>query len=122
MNTTKRNSFFSVLIIFIVFVMLNKPEAIANPDKTDTLNEEKITVYNKSLGFGAGFTTGYGLSFKYMHGKYGAQINFAPFKSDYEDMISLGVTFIYNIYQSRGLNLFIYQGNHYLYKHLKSAN
>ncbi len=117
---TKLNSFFFGLIILVVSVLLIKPDAIANPDKNNSGKADEFPVYNKSLGFGAGFTTGYGLSFRYTHQKCAAQINFAPYKSDYEDKVSLGITFLYNIYQSRGLNFFIYQGNHYLYEHIKN--
>lgn len=118
MNTTI-SKFYFVSIILLALIIVNNANVYANSDNDNKETANEFPIYKKSLGFGAGFTTGYGLSFRYTHRKYGAQINFAPNKSEYEDKISLGITFIYNLYQSKGLNFFIYQGNHYLYEHIK---
>jgi hypothetical protein len=67
------------------------------------------------IGAGAGFATGYGLSFRYVPKKFGAQVNFAPFKNTDTERYSFGVTFLYTIIENRITSLFIYQANHYYY-------
>lgn len=71
--------------------------------------------YKYGIGGGAGFTTGYGLSFRYLPKKFGAQLNFAPYKAEDTERYSLGLTFIYKIIESKITNLYLYQGNHYYY-------
>lgn len=71
--------------------------------------------YKYGIGIGAGFATGYGLSFRYHPQKFGAQVNFAPYKTEDTERYSAGVTFLYNIIESRITNLYIYQANHYFY-------
>lgn len=71
--------------------------------------------FKYGIGGGAGFTTGYGLSFRYLPQRLGVQVNFAPFKSKETEKYSAGVTFIYNMIESKVTNLYLYQGNHYFY-------
>lgn len=78
----------------------------------DTLQDSKLKY---GVGLGAGFATGYGLSFRYVPKKFGAQINFAPLKNKEVERYSLGVTLLYTIMEHRFSNLFIYQANHYYY-------
>lgn len=71
--------------------------------------------YKFGIGGGAGFATGYGLSFRYIPKRFGGQINFAPYKDKETSRYSVGVTFIYMLIESRITNLFLYQANHYYY-------
>lgn len=66
-----------------------------------------------SLGAGLGFTTGYGLSYRYTPNKLGFQINFAPYKTETITRISTGITFLYNLKEGETTTLFAYQANHF---------
>ena len=68
-----------------------------------------------SIGVGAGFATGYGLSFKYIPKKIGFQVNFAPFKNKTTSRYSLGLTFLYDLIESKYSKLYLYQANHFYY-------
>lgn len=77
--------------------------------------EETIPKFKHSLGAGAGFTTGYGLSYRYLPNKFGAQVNFAPYHDKETDRYSVGLTFIYILIENKISSLYLYQGNHYYY-------
>ena len=81
----------------------------------DTIKRAAEPHYKYGIGGGAGFATGYGLSFRYIPKKFGAQVNFAPFKNKETERYSAGVTFIYMLIESKISNLFLYQANHYYY-------
>lgn len=72
--------------------------------------------HKHAIGIGAGFTTAYGLSYRYTPSRFGVQVNFAPFKNDYVTSVSTGVTFLYTLIPGNVASLFLYQGNHYYYK------
>lgn len=72
---------------------------------------------NHSLGVAAGFTTGYGLSYRFQPNKFGVQVVFGPSGSSNRQRFSSGLTFLYRLKEHKNLNLFVYQGNHYLYTH-----
>ncbi|MES2837378.1 MAG: hypothetical protein V4667_07640 [Bacteroidota bacterium] len=98
------------LVLLIAFVL------VANiVTAQDTLTDKKDVQLKYGIGAGAGFATGYGLSFRYVPKKFGAQVNFAPFKNKETERYSFGVTFLYTVIENRLTNLFIYQANHYYY-------
>ena len=80
-----------------------------------TTNAQDTSKYKFGIGGGAGFATGYGLSFRYIPKKFGAQVNFAPYKNSETNRYSVGVAFIYMLIESKVSNLFLYQANHYYY-------
>lgn len=75
-----------------------------------------------SIGLGAGFATGYGLSYRYMPKKFGFQVNFAPFKNSSTTRISTGITFSYDLKIYKSSRLYLYQANHYYYNKEKTTN
>jgi hypothetical protein len=77
---------------------------------------EPETKLKHAIGGGAGFTTGYGLSYRFMPGKFGGQLNFAPFQDKETSNYSAGLTLIYMLIESKISNLFLYQGNHFYYR------
>lgn len=81
--------------------------------ETNIANNVKPYVFG--LGAGAGFATGYGLSFRYHPGKLGLQTNFAPYKDAETERYSAGVTLLYTVITGQISNLYIYQANHYYY-------
>jgi hypothetical protein len=64
------------------------------------------------LGFDAGFSTGYGLSYRYMPNEWGIQVNTFPTASKDEYNISIGATVFRTIYRNRSMQFFVYYGNH----------
>lgn len=79
-------------------------------------NENKENSTKHGLGAGAGFTTGYGLSYRYTPNKWGAQVNFAPYKDNETERYSAGLTILYRLIENTNTSLYAYQGNHYYYK------
>ena len=71
--------------------------------------------FNHSLGFGAGVSTGYGLSYRYFGEKLGVQVNFSPYKNENQLIISSGLTFLYRLVELEDLSFFVYQGNHFFF-------
>ncbi|MDO9512554.1 MAG: hypothetical protein Q7J34_12395 [Bacteroidales bacterium] len=85
----------------------------------DTLQAQELSVTEQSkhaIGAAAGFTTGYGLSYRYTPGKWGLQATFAPFADEYETQISSGLTFMYYLRKLKFVNFYLYQGNHFFYE------
>ncbi len=79
----------------------------------DQKEEEHKLVH--SIGAGAGFSTGYGLSYRYKPGNFGGQINLAPYVDQNIKRYSLGLTFLYTLIENRFSSLYLYQGNHFYY-------
>ncbi len=75
-------------------------------------NEKKLDHY---IGIGAGFTSGFGLSYRMSYGKFGAQLNFAPVSfNDNRSLFSSGILAKYRVSESRITNLHIYGAGHFL--------
>ncbi|MDZ4759001.1 MAG: hypothetical protein SGJ10_12790 [Bacteroidota bacterium] len=81
----------------------------------DLPKEEPIKKFKHGIGAGIGFTTGYGISYRYFPDKFGVQINFAPYHNKEVDRYSVGVTFLYKLIDNKMSNLYLYQGNHLYY-------
>jgi hypothetical protein len=86
--------------------------SVAGQDSTK-INGKQI--YKYGIGGGAGFATGYGLSFRYLPKKFGGQVNFAPYKNKETERYSIGLTALYMLIESKVSNLYLYQANHYYY-------
>ena len=85
-----------------------------------SINDAKpMDVKKHSLGFGAGFSTGYGISYKYIPTRYGLQLNFSPYMVEDNQTYSTGLTLIYKLVQGEKINLLLYQGNHYFYRKIE---
>ena len=87
-----------------------KKEKVVKPEK-------EIVSYKHSFGLGAGFTTGVGLSYRFVPKKYGFQINVGPMYSNYGDNInaSFGLTLLDKLYEGKWCNMYLYLGNHLVY-------
>ncbi|MES2139693.1 MAG: hypothetical protein V4511_08275 [Bacteroidota bacterium] len=101
-----------VLFFNSVLILLFSTSMVKAQDSAKNLPEVH---YKYGIGGGAGFATGYGLSFRYIPKKIGGQINFAPFKNKETERYSVGLTLIYILIESKITNLFLYQANHYYY-------
>jgi len=67
------------------------------------------------LGGMAGFSTGYGPTYRFWPGKFGGQITFTPVSSPIHLQLSIGLTMLYRLKSYNHINLFLYQGNHLYY-------
>ncbi len=75
------------------------------------MNESKLNTHHY-LGLGAGFTTGSGVSYRYLKYNYGFQVNFAPYyERDVSTFISFGGTFLYKLDEGVNHNLLLYYSN-----------
>lgn len=92
------------------------------------LNAQGQETYHKSFDFkhafgvAAGFSTAYGLTYRYWPGKFGGQITFAPLTTDYVSRISFGTTFLYEVAKKNSFRAFIYQGNHFYHRNYRDGN
>lgn len=84
------------------------------------LTEETFENSNKelkhSVGGTAGAANGFGLTYRYWPGDFGVQATFGPVVEEDRTWISSGVTFLYSIARTKHVELFVYQGNHFLFE------
>lgn len=71
------------------------------------------------IGGAAGFSTGYGLSYRYWPGDYGTQIVFTPISNDYQTSINLGTAVLKNLHVTKYTRLFLYLAGNGTYKRSK---
>lgn len=102
----------TIFTLLLMSMMLLFSIRLVAQNATEETSPEK---FKHAIGAGAGFTTGYGLSYRYTPGKFGIQVNFAPYHDNETDRYSIGLTPLYFLIQNKGSNLYIYQGNHYYY-------
>lgn len=84
--------------------------------------QERDSTRNKwtnEFGFHAGSTTGIGLSYRYWPKKLGVQFTILPVKSPDETFVSVGLTALYSIYNSRHIHFYGYLGNTVLVNNYK---
>ncbi|MBC7382549.1 MAG: hypothetical protein H7296_06070 [Bacteroidia bacterium] len=99
---------FLILTIFLVYGFMEL--------QGQNLNEKEVDpIFKHAVGAGAGFTTGYGLSYRFSASKYAFQLNFAPYHDKELDRYSIGLTFLYTLIKNKITSLYLYQGNHYYY-------
>ena len=99
------------MLIFAISIFTIKAQETETKPAPEKIN------YLHSIGIGAGFTTGQGLSYRYTPQKIGFQINFAPYMSNYgkETYISVGLTLIDYINKNEWCNLYAYFANSFNY-------
>jgi len=101
------------ILIFIIFLsFLNMP--IFGQTVSDTVDNKSIKS-KYAVGFGAGFTTGYGMSFKFTPNKFGLQTNFAPFYNHNQTRYSIGLTILYTLFEDERSSFYLYQANNFMY-------
>ena len=108
-------------LIIAAILILACTLTLSAQHKSDSLFKSK---YANNIGIGAGFTTGFGISYRYLPCRDGFQINFTPYLQDYgkEALISIGLTYLHKIVATRGINLYTYFANHYRYISLYNNN
>ena len=105
----RNKMFFSVIILAFFTLSMNAQDIKPAPEKK---------ICNNGIGIGAGFTTGFGLSYKRsLPAKLAFQINLTPFKNNdnNKELYSVGFTIMETINESSWNNLYVYLANHYFY-------
>ena len=79
-------------------------------------------LYTHEIGFAAGYTTGYGLSYRqWFHNGYGVQLTCGPYYdksgSTTNGSVSLGLTGLRMLSATGNLNLYLYLSGHWLYNY-----
>lgn len=94
-----------------IFFLISMPLFAQN----DSLNIKRNKDTSHSLGAGAGFTTGYGISYRQIFNRIGMQFSFAPYYDRTTSRFSTGITLLYTLGKTESTTLYLYQGNHWYY-------
>jgi hypothetical protein len=114
MATIKNNNLhMKKCYLLLALCVLIGGASYAQQDSINTNKKRENLIYG--IGLGAGFTTGYGISFKYLPNKFGFQVNFAPYMDESTTRHSAGISFIYTLINTKHSQLYLYQGNHFYY-------
>ena len=104
----------TLVTLSLLALQFNSFSQYEKDDKNDNDKYSQIRNSKHALGIAAGVSTGYGLAYQYKPGKLSFMLAFAPYKDDYNTMISTGLTFIYRLKEGEKLNFFLYQANHFI--------
>lgn len=77
--------------------------------------ESTTNPYKHGIGVAVGYTTGYGISYRYCPSRFSGQITFSPYKTSSQQDYSIGVALLYSLFRNESFDLQLYQGNHYHY-------
>ncbi|MFZ5942078.1 MAG: hypothetical protein ACOYXB_16040 [Bacteroidota bacterium] len=77
--------------------------------------QEMQPSYRFGIGAAAGFSTGYGLSFRYWPGNWGVQTTFAPYYDENGGVISFGLAGMRLIEDAGWIRFFAYAGQHFFF-------
>jgi hypothetical protein len=100
-------------VIFLTFLSAS----LFSQTNNESINKDKF-----SIRAGIGYSTGYGISFRFTPSKFGIQANFYPMYDNNTTRISAGVTFIYNFIETEKTCFYLYQGNHFNYFNSSTVN
>lgn len=87
------------------------PMALFSQEQSNNTNG-----YKYGIGAAAGFSTGYGLSFRYWPSDWGLQLTTAPYYTESNSTISIGATALRTIKNDGRIKLFGYIGNHLFFE------
>ncbi|MEA3447289.1 MAG: hypothetical protein U9Q98_02415 [Bacteroidota bacterium] len=111
----KKFTLLSLTASLMVFLSCNLQAQDQSNQNTEEDNETTVDMKH-GIGAAAGFTTGYGLSYRYYMEHLRFQLTFSPFVRSKDDMeFSTGLTVMYNIVETKHINLFLYESNHWKY-------
>jgi len=86
-------------------------------EQAEELESKEPFRLKHNLGVATGFTTGWGLAYRYFPGKLGYQVNMIGYKDVDKGDLSIGGTLLYSLYTNYYSNLYLYQANSYYYKY-----
>lgn len=104
-------------LVFLIALILSCSFLNAQTDTPpNQKNSGKTISYKHGIGVAAGFSTGYGFSYRYMHNKFGVQATCLPIIKNKNDIsLSSGLTFIYKLVETKQTALYLYESNHWYY-------
>lgn len=92
----------TITILLITSIAIGNSQDVKSPKKNK---------YVHAVGANAGFTTGVGLSYRYMPKRFGVQATFGVIGSSFGHTTNAGLTFIIKLINSDDSFLFLYQGS-----------
>lgn len=106
-----------LILILIVSTFCVIPELSAQEkDNSTNAGNVDLNKFTHGIGAAAGFTTGYGLSYRYYMDRWVFQGTFAPVVEGADRMtFSSGLTFMYRLADTEFVNLYLYESNHWHY-------
>lgn len=110
-----------ILVCFLSLSLLSFSQEEVDDDAWDLSAGQK---YKNYIGFGAGFTTGFGLTYKYMPKNYGIMLTVSPYYSEKEEraLVSGGITLEKAIARYHACLLFVYLSNSIMYEKYRDYN
>lgn len=102
-----------IKILFFALALI-VPVCLSGQDSSNDYDNSSDLKFG--IGAAAGFSTGYGLSFRYWPANWGIQFTTAPYYTENDSQISLGATVLNTIKNDGRIKLFLYLGNHVLYE------
>lgn len=109
-----------ITIYIIIVMILLSLNSFAQGDAKYNNDSVFINKYRNSLGFGAGFSTGFGMSYRhYLNNDIGFQLNFLNSITERNIDASVGVSILFRLVETEKLHFFAYQGNHFIYSKYK---
>jgi hypothetical protein len=82
----------------------------------DNLTVRENKTRKNAIGLHAGSTTGLGISYRRWPDQFGFQATFFPMISKEQSYLSLGVTGMYKVSELKAMDVFLYLGNHFIYR------
>lgn len=102
--------------------LTSKSSTNLSESEKELQDSKKPFYFPHNLGVATGFTTGWGLSYRYFPGKFGYQANILGYKDVDKGDLSVGGTLLYSLYTTYFSNFYLYQANSYYYKYPNSYN
>ncbi len=115
---------YKILIIstfLAVAFIFSSANVLVAGQNSEAEKEQGIHSSQHAFGFGAGITTGYGLSYRYFENRFGIHANFAPFYTERRYHLSTGLSILFKIESTEYVNFYLYQGNHLLTEYYKKT-
>lgn len=108
----------TIILLFLASIFLIEAKAQEEQLKTDA----KLPEFKQEIGFAAGFSTGYGLSYRLWPRRLGVQLTAFPMMSNKESYISVGLTGLYQLDASKRYRFFAFLGNHINFQNYDETN
>ncbi len=98
--------------VLIVLSLISVLSVVSAQEQNEEYSYKKS---KHAVGFGAGYSTGIGITYRHSFNKFGVQLAGFPYVSDNHTSYNLGLTFLYNFIQTDKSIFFLYQGNRFYY-------
>ncbi|MEA1873793.1 MAG: hypothetical protein U9N51_05115 [Bacteroidota bacterium] len=103
------------IILFLIFPLLGFSQTDTLDQSGQTEQQEIHSLGKHGIGIAAGFTTGFGLSYRHYFDKFRVQLTFGPAITLDDFYASVGLGLMYELGNSEKTSFYLYQGSHLLY-------